>query len=125
MKSVERVKAALKFTEPDKVPIWKFGSGSDVYTLASLPSKDWKPGHGTSEVGLFPHGAENLVKYGLWEWEKPEWAKNPKYDNWIDLPREEIDEFGTIWKKGGINTMGHPGRPSLADYSQERNRLDL
>ncbi|MBY8990452.1 MAG: hypothetical protein KGD58_06830 [Candidatus Lokiarchaeota archaeon] len=118
MKSVERVKAALKFNKPDKAPIWKFSSGSDVYTLASLPSKDWKPGHGANESGLFPHGAENLVKYGLWEWDKPEWAKNPKYDNWIDLPREEIDEFGTIWKKGGINTMGHPGRPSLPDYSQ-------
>jgi uroporphyrinogen decarboxylase len=118
MKSVERVRAALKFTKPDKVPIWKFSSGSDVYTLASLPSKDWKPGHNISEVGLFPHGAENLIKYGLWKWEKPEWAKNPKFVNWINLPREEIDEFGTIWIKGGVNTMGHPGRPSLPDYSQ-------
>lgn len=118
MNSIKRVKAALKFTKPDKVPIWKFGSGSDVYTLFSLPSKNWKPGHKTNEIGLFPHGTEYFVKYGIWKWHKPEWAKEPKYADWITLPREEIDEFGTIWLKGGINTMGHPGRPSLTDYSQ-------
>ncbi|MFW9882098.1 MAG: uroporphyrinogen decarboxylase family protein [Candidatus Thorarchaeota archaeon] len=118
MKSIERVKAALNFIKPDKVPVWKFGSGSDVYVLASLPSKDWKPGHSKNEVGLFPHETEFFISYGLWNWEKPEWAQNPNYEDWIGLPREEIDEFGTIWIKSGINTMGHPGRPSLADYSQ-------
>jgi hypothetical protein len=118
MKSNERVKAALNFTKPDKVPIWKFSSGSDVYILASLPSKEWRPGHTEDEIGLFPHGAEFFIRYGLWKWDKPEWARNTKYKNWSNLPREEIDEFGTIWRIGGINTMGHPGRPSLTEYSK-------
>ncbi|MFX1344712.1 MAG: uroporphyrinogen decarboxylase family protein [Promethearchaeota archaeon] len=125
MESVERVKAALKFTKPDKIPIWKFGSGSDVYTLFSLPSKNWRPGHNENEEGLFPYGADNLIKYGLWKWDKPDWAKKPKYKDWLNLPREEIDEFGTIWIRGGIDTMGHPGRPSLLDYNQFEEYFEI
>ncbi|MHA1915659.1 MAG: uroporphyrinogen decarboxylase family protein [Promethearchaeota archaeon] len=116
--SIERVRAALKFENPDKVPVWQFRRGSDVYSLFSLPSKKWKPGHYKNEIGLFPHVDANLIKYGLWKWEKPDWAKDPKYSDWLKLPREEIDEFGTIWNLGGINTMGHPGRPTLTDYSK-------
>jgi uroporphyrinogen decarboxylase len=116
LNSIERVKAALNFQGPDKVPIWKFSQGSDVYTLASLPSKSWQPGHYENEKGLFPHVPDFLINYKLWEWDKPEWAKDPKYLDWLNLPREEIDEFGTIWNRKGINTMGHPGRPSLMDY---------
>jgi len=118
LNSIERVKSALNFTDPDKVPIWRFGSGSDVYVLTSLPSKNWRPGHDENEIGLFPYGSEYLIRYGLWKWDKPEWANDPKYKDWLNLPREEIDEFGTLWIKGGINTMGHPGRPSLPDYSK-------
>ncbi|MBY8985108.1 MAG: hypothetical protein KGD65_08585 [Candidatus Lokiarchaeota archaeon] len=116
--SIERVRAALNFKSPDKVPVWKFGKESDIFTLFSVPSKTWRPGHYENEKGLFPHVNENLIKYGLWKWEEPEWAKDPKYNDWMSLPREEIDEFGTIWIIGGINTMGHPGRPTLTDYSK-------
>ncbi|MHA1985527.1 MAG: uroporphyrinogen decarboxylase family protein [Promethearchaeota archaeon] len=115
--SIERVRAALNFKNPDKAPVWKFSRGSDIFSLFSLPSKTWRPGHHENEKGLFPHVNENLIKYGLWKWEEPEWAKDPKYKDWLSLPREEIDEFGTIWIIGGVNTMGHPGRPSLMDYS--------
>ena len=119
LNSFERVKAALNFTGPDKIPVWKFGSGSDVYFMAKKPSKHWRPGHDDDEKGLFPHTVSDLIiKYGLWKWDKPKWAKNPKYENWLNVQREEIDEFGTIWVRAGINTMGHPGRPSLTDYSK-------
>ncbi|MHA2129874.1 MAG: uroporphyrinogen decarboxylase family protein [Promethearchaeota archaeon] len=116
--SIERVKSALNFTCPDRVPIWSFSSKSDVYTMFSLPSKNWRPGHNDNEEGLFPHGASDLIKYGLWKWDKPDWAKVPEYKDWFNLPREEIDEFGGIWLRKGINTMGHPGRPSLTDYDK-------
>jgi len=118
LNSIERVKAALNFKGPDKVPVWKFGQGSDVYTLSSLPSKSWRPGHSENEKDLFPHVPDFLINYGLWKWDKPEWAKDPKYKDWLLLPRKEVDEFGTIWIMGGVNTMGHPGRPSLTDYSK-------
>ncbi|MHA2399801.1 MAG: uroporphyrinogen decarboxylase family protein [Promethearchaeota archaeon] len=116
--SIERVRAALNFKSPDKVPVWKFSRGSDVHSLFALPSKNWHPGHYENEIGLFPHVDGNLIRYELWNWEKPEWAEDPKYNDWLTLPRENIDEFGTIWNIGGINTMGHPGRPTLTDYSK-------
>ncbi|GAH18197.1 unnamed protein product [marine sediment metagenome] len=85
LNSIERVKAALNFQGPDKVPMWKFSQGSDVYTLASLPSKSWQPGHYENEKGLFPHVPDFLINYKLWEWDKPEWAKDPKYMDWINF----------------------------------------
>jgi len=63
LNSIERVRAALNFKSPDKVPIWKFSQKSDIYTLASLPSKNWQPGHNENETGLFPHVNEYLIKY--------------------------------------------------------------
>jgi hypothetical protein len=113
MNSIERVKAALSFSNPDKVPIINFGkSDSDVFPLVTMPSKNWNPGHAEDERGLFPH-------YSIFKWKKPEWAKDPKYENWMKLPREEIDEWGCIWDRDGTgSTMGHPGRPSLTDWSK-------
>ena len=82
MNSLERVKAAIYFSSPDKVPVINFGkANSDVAPLLTLPSKEWKPGYVEDEKGLFPHGS-------ILEGEKPEWAKDPKYDNWKQLPRE-------------------------------------
>ena len=114
MNSLERVKAAIHFNGPDKVPIMNFGNyNSDVVPLISLPSKDWKPGHAEDEFGLFPYYDDVHL-----EWDAPEWAKAPKYKNWKKLPREEIDEWGCIWNRVGKGiTMGHPGRPSLTDWS--------
>lgn len=38
--------------------------------------------------------------------------------NWLELPREEVDEFGVIWVREGQNlSMGHPGRSTLLDWS--------
>ncbi|MHA1489019.1 MAG: uroporphyrinogen decarboxylase family protein [Promethearchaeota archaeon] len=112
MNSVERVKAAIHFSNPDKVPIINYGkANSDVFPLLTMPSKDWKPGHAEDEKGLFPYGE-------IFEWDKPEWAKDTKYDNWKKLKHEEIDEWGCIWNRTGSGaTMGHPGRPSLPDWS--------
>ena len=46
MNSIERVKAAIHFKGPDKVPIMNFGMpNSDVFPLITMPSNDWNPGH--------------------------------------------------------------------------------
>ena len=119
--SIERVKAALNFEGPDKVPIWHALSvEGDVFTMFRMPSKHWQPGYYDDEKGLFPHpGDDSILKAKLWTWDKPEWAELPEFDKWIDIiPREEIDEWGTIWKRSGVNTMGHPGRPTLPDYKK-------
>jgi len=113
MNSVERVKAAINFASPDKVPVIHFGKGnSDVFPLVTFPSKGWNPGHAEDEKGLFPYS------FGF-HWDEPEWAKVPEYENWRKIPHEEIDEWGCIWNQDGKEaTMGHPGRASLTDWSQ-------
>ena len=123
MNSVERVEAALNFSRPDKVPVWKSGYDSDIFSMVMMPSKDWLPGHRSDEEGLFPHTPDDMViQSGIWKWKKPDWAqKNPEYrgKKWLKVPREEIDQWGAIWNRNGKNTsMGHPGRPSLPDWSK-------
>jgi len=121
MNSIERVKAALHFSDPDRVPLFSQNLKTDVLPLAMLPSKDWHPGHISEEKGLFPHPMDDFViNLGLYKWKKPEWAKIPKYkrNNWLNHPREEIDEWGCIWNRsGGNQTMGHPGRASMSDWN--------
>jgi uroporphyrinogen decarboxylase len=128
MKAVERVNAATRFLGPDKVPVWKIGS-SDVFEMPMVPSEKWTPGHEEDEKGLFPHPLDDaIIRSGLWEWEKPDWAKtNPKYEGmkWLEVAREEIDIWGSIWeRRGDGSTMGHPGRPSLPDWNLLEDYLD-
>ncbi|MHA1110706.1 MAG: uroporphyrinogen decarboxylase family protein [Promethearchaeota archaeon] len=122
MNSIERVKAALHFSGPDKVPLFGPGLKTDVFAFHMIHSKNWQPGHIFEEKGLFPHPGDNLIfRTGLYRWKKPDWAKIPKYRGlkWMNYPREEIDEWGCIWNRiEGNLTMGHPGRPSLPDWKE-------
>ena len=95
MNSIDRVKAALNFTGPDKAPVWRIFGGSDVFFLAKIPSQKWQPGHRENEKGLFPYVMSDLIiKSKAWIWDKPDWAKDPKYKKWLKIEREEIDEWG-------------------------------
>ncbi|MHA2183407.1 MAG: uroporphyrinogen decarboxylase family protein [Promethearchaeota archaeon] len=113
MNSRERVRAALHFKNPDKVPVFNLAFG-DIGPIPLIYSQTWKPGWNKGEEGLFPH-----VR-GSYNWDRPEWAKyNPNYEGnkWRSIPHEEIDEWGCIWTmKGNDQNMGHPGRPSLLDW---------
>lgn len=113
MNPKERVKAAIRFNNPDKVPVFNLVAG-DVFPLPITYSKNWKPGWNEGEEGIFPH-----IR-GTFEWDRPNWAnKNPDYDRnmWRKIPHEEIDEWGCIWNmKGNDQNMGHPGRASLLDW---------
>jgi hypothetical protein len=114
MNSKERVRAAIHFKNPDKVPVFNFLLG-DIGPLTLTHSKQWKPGWNEGEEGLFPH-----IR-GYCNWDKPDWAKNnPDYEDnkWRTIPHEEIDEWGCIWNmKGNDKDQGHPGRPSLLDWN--------
>lgn len=113
MNSLERVKAAIYFNKPDKVPVFNLVSG-DIFLIPIIHSKNWKPGWNEGEEGLFPH-----IR-GTFNWDRPDWAKNnPKYEgnNWRKIPHEEIDEWGCIWNmKGNDQDMGHPGKATLLDW---------
>jgi hypothetical protein len=120
MNSRERIQAALKFTNPDKVPIFDMVSG-DLMPLPIVHSKKWKPGWNEGEEGLFPH-----VR-GAYNWDRPDWAKeNPECEgnNWKRIKHEEIDQWGCIWNmKGNDQDMGHPGRPSLPNWDDFENYI--
>ncbi|MHA1670570.1 MAG: uroporphyrinogen decarboxylase family protein [Promethearchaeota archaeon] len=120
MNSKERIQAALKFTKPDKVPIFDVVSG-DLMPLPIIHSKNWKPGWNNGEEGLFPH-----IR-GAYNWDRPDWAKEkPEYqgNNWKKIKHEEIDELGCIWNmKGNDQDMGHPGRASLPKWDDFENYI--
>ncbi|TXT67371.1 MAG: Methylcobalamin:coenzyme M methyltransferase (modular protein) [Promethearchaeota archaeon] len=115
MNSEERIKAALYFKSPDKVPVFQDVRG-DVCPLLAQHSQDWTPGWNEGEEHLFPHARVGYV------WEKPPWAKeNLKYENekWKTIPHEEIDEWGCIWNMRGKDTnMGHPGRAPIKNWDE-------
>ncbi|MFX1345301.1 MAG: uroporphyrinogen decarboxylase family protein [Promethearchaeota archaeon] len=121
MNAKERVKAAIRFNNPDKVPVFNLIAG-DVYPLPITYSKNWKPGWNEGEKGLFPH-----IR-GVYDWERPDWAiKNPEFEGykWRKIPHEEIDEWGCIWNmKGNDQNMGHPGRASLLDWENYEDYIE-
>jgi hypothetical protein len=126
MNSIDRVRAAMRFERPDRVPVWKAGLG-DVLPLPMFPPASWRPGHVSNEQGLFPFvGDDTCIKWRLWHWHRPEWARDPQYRNYLALPREEIDEWGAVWNREGKNmSMGHPGRPTLLDWKDLDEHLAL
>ena len=114
MNSFERVKAALHFQNPDKVPVFNLVMG-DILPLPVIHSRKWRPGWAENEHGLFPHVIRG------YKWDRPDWAKKPEFegDTWRTVPHEEVDEWGCIWNMSGReDNMGHPGRPVLADWDQ-------
>jgi len=120
MNSKERVKAALQFKNPDKVPVFNLAAG-DVFPIVLTHSKNWKPGWNEGEKGLFPH-----IR-GRYHWDKPQWTQNnPQFEGnkWRSIPHEEIDEWGGIWNMKGDDTdMGHPGRASLVEWDDYDNHI--
>ncbi|MBD3255832.1 MAG: hypothetical protein GF383_12115 [Candidatus Lokiarchaeota archaeon] len=128
MDGFELVKAALTFSSPKRVPVWNIFGKSDVLFLFRTPSKKWQPGHREREIGLFPHVEDTdfFLRENLWKWKKPQWAKKPENDKWFKIkPRVEIDEWGTIWHRGGVDTIGHPERPSLPHWKNLEEYLNL
>ena len=128
MNRIERVKAAIHFTGPDRPPVFKAGL-ADFFPMMILPPKSWAPGHLPHEDGLFPYTHDEFaVKFRMWRWKKPKWAKAPKYRNWLDLPRKEVDEWGTIWyQTGKHDSIGHPVAPALEswdDYDEYLSRYN-
>ncbi|MHA1744448.1 MAG: uroporphyrinogen decarboxylase family protein [Promethearchaeota archaeon] len=119
MNSIERVRAALTFSEPDRVPVMNISKNylellrhSDVFPMALSASKSWMPGHGETEIGLFPKPIDPFYR-----WKEPAWVNEPKYKQIRQDTHELIDEWGCIWNVSPhINNMGHPGRPSLPDW---------
>ncbi len=137
MSRVERVRDAIYFNGPDRVP--KYNSNllltddGDIGVLLPFPSQHWQPGHKEGEEGLFPHpGMDIAITTRFMRWKKPDWAKewakkDPRYKgiNWLKTEHEEVDSWGAIWNRSGrMENMGHPGRPSLPDWSKYEEYME-
>ena len=111
MKSKERVKRALIFDKPDRVPVF-YSAFGDVFPLFNLPSKKWQP----NEKNVYPWYISSLIrKLRLHRWKRPSWA--PK--SWWKYDHEVVDEWGCYWNKRGNDlSMGHPGRPAIDPWDK-------
>ncbi|MHA1793835.1 MAG: uroporphyrinogen decarboxylase family protein [Promethearchaeota archaeon] len=94
MNSKERVKAAITFSSPDRVPY--FGIlpwNSDVFPMLPLTPKSWQP-----KEPFMPYIHTLELKFGTWKSKR----KLPK--NWIKKKHAAIDEWGVIWERNGSIT---------------------
>jgi hypothetical protein len=125
MNSIERVKAALRFKGPDRAPVWKAGV-ADVLPLAPMPAREWRPGWADNERGRYPYlNGADLVKYRLWRWDAPEWARGPEHRDWFRKPHQEVDEWGVVWDlAAGASSIGHPGPAALTDWGDYEAYID-
>ena len=107
----ERVKRAITYNKPDRVPKFKIPFG-DTSFLFNIPQYNWQP----TEKNVYPYFMSDIIrKLRLYRWRRPAWA----HKNWFAIEREEIDEWGCYWNKMAYDiTMGHPGRPAIETWDQ-------
>jgi uroporphyrinogen decarboxylase len=97
MTSRERVKRAIEFKGPDRVPIYRVNIfKSDVMTYFTLPSKYWEPAE-----PYYPYVYDEVIRFGLW---RPK-RKLPR--GWAKMRRDCIDDWRCIWDiDPGVSTRG-------------------
>ncbi len=117
MNSRERVKRAIEFGNPDRVPYIGPNNlvsilSTDVFPIAGFPDPDWQP---KDSPPNYPHVHPALMWFGLYKWDTSNWNPPPPR-NWYKIPRTEIDEWGGIWDCLDDSTMGHPSRPAIKSW---------
>jgi uroporphyrinogen decarboxylase len=100
MNGRERLKRAIEFKGPDRVPI----TIRDLFPLLHLPPMSWQP-----EEPYYPYVHPAAIKLRLWRSKR----KLPK--DWLNLTREAIDEWGVIWVTSGLSALGEARHGPLED----------
>jgi len=120
MNSKERVKRAIEFRNPDRVPYMGTNTimgalTSDVFPIAPFPNKDWQP---RDSPPNYPHIEPILMKLGLYNWDTSKWNPPPPR-KWSKVERMEVDEWGSYWFcLANDNTMGHPSKPAIESWDE-------
>lgn len=112
MRGSERVRRAIYFEEPDKIPKYDLAF-ADVFPMLSMPSNKWQP----NEKDVYPHLQDDFIrKLRIYRWKKPDWAMK----EWWKKKREEVDDWGCYWLRSDRDrvTMGHPGRPVIDNWDK-------
>ncbi len=100
MNGRERLKRAIHFQGPDRVPV----SFKDVFPLFHIPPMSWQP-----PEPYLPYLHPLMIKARLWRSKR----KLPK--GWLNTTRTAIDEWGTVWRISPISTQGETMKCPLED----------
>jgi len=100
MNSRERMRRAILFQGPDRVP----HSFKDVFPLFQVEPASWQP-----EEPYYPYVHPMIVKYGVWK------SRRPLPKGWLKLTREAIDEWGTVWRVSEVASLGTVLKGALED----------
>lgn len=100
MTSKERVKRAIEFNDPDRIPHRFY----DIIPIINTTPLSWQP-----PDGYYPYVQTHDVQFGGWRW-------NKRRDTaWLKEDRTAIDEFGVIWRANATASMGEPVKGPLSD----------
>ena len=93
MTSRERVRRAIEFAHPDRIPHRYY----DIIIIINTTPKNWQP-----PDGFYPYVQPHDVHFGGWRWKKR------KDSRWLREDRTAIDEFGVVWRANATASMGEP-----------------
>jgi len=96
----ERMKRAILFLGPDRIP----QSFSDVFPLFYVPPMSWQP-----PAPYYPYVHPVAIKFRAWR------SKRKLPENWLKLTRVAIDEWGTTWRVSAISSLGEVIHGPLED----------
>ena len=116
----ERVKRALHFNKPDRVPIEVFHFDSDFFPIYPYEPISWQPINYPPHVDGGAFRIENhAFRRDVYNWNDDIRKKLGFSEAWWEQKHESIDEFGVIWRssgtKGADKTMGHPIKGPFED----------
>lgn len=111
MNSKERVKRALNFESPDRIPVF-YSAFGDIFPLLAMESNKWQP----QEENVYPWYLSPWIRqFKIHRWKRPSWAVK----NWWDQEIELVDQWGCYWNRTKNDlTMGHPGRPVIDTWDK-------
>ena len=97
MKSRERVKRAIEFDRPDRIPYFAIMPwNSDLFPLFPITPRNWQP-----KKPYMPYVQPLEIKTGAWL------SKRRLPRGWLRRKHIAIDEWGVIWERNGaITTLG-------------------
>lgn len=100
MEGRERLRRAIEFKNPDRIPI----NLDDVFPLLMVPPQSFQP-----KKPYYPYIHPAFVKLGFWK------SEEPLTPDWENLTREAIDEWGTIWRVSKVGSQGEVIKGALED----------
>lgn len=107
MNGYERVKRAIEFEGPDRVPKnYYHPLKGDVIPVGVIPPSNWQPPEPYYPFGVLPE----LIKLRIWRPGRP----LPK--NWQRTRHQAMDEWGCIWDvEGEVTSKGQIAKGALED----------